>query len=82
MSGVFVEAQPDFTDFSPALCIKRPQSTESFFSRGKVMSEYTLYMATVLLITVSVFVLNPAQAASHPSDFGEVAGMADKSDDR
>lgn len=51
-----------------------------FFIRGKVMSEYTLYLATVLLITVSVFVLNPAQAVSHPGQFNDVARMAHESD--
>ena len=39
------------------------------------MSEYTLYMATALLITVSVFVLNPAQATSHSFGLGGVVGL-------
>ena len=44
------------------------------------MSEYTLYMATALLITVSVFVLNPAQAVFHPSDLRDLAGVVLQSD--
>jgi hypothetical protein len=44
-----------------------------------MMSEYTLYMATALMITLSAFVLHPAQAASHPSEFHEFASMEHKS---
>ena len=43
------------------------------------MSEYTLYMATVLMITVSAFVLHPAQAASRTTEFHEFARMAHES---
>ena len=43
------------------------------------MSEYTLYVATVLLITLSAFVLHPAQAASDTSEFHEFASMTHKS---
>jgi hypothetical protein len=44
-----------------------------------MMSEYTLYVATALLITLSAFVLHPAQAASHATEFHEFARMAHKS---
>lgn len=43
------------------------------------MSENTLYVATVILITLSAFVLNPAQAASDISEFHEFASMTHKS---
>jgi len=43
------------------------------------MSEYTLYMTTALMITVSVFVLHPAQAASRTTEFHEFASMAHES---
>ena len=43
------------------------------------MSEYTLYMATVLMITVSAIVLHPAQAASRTTEFHEFARMAHES---
>jgi hypothetical protein len=39
------------------------------------MSEYILYLTTVILITLSAFVLNPAQAASDTSEFHEFARM-------
>ena len=42
------------------------------------MSEYLLYLATVLLISVSVFALNPAQAASHQIDFHNASRMVHK----
>ena len=43
------------------------------------MSEYTLYMATALMITLSAFVLHPAQAASRTTEFHEFARMAHES---
>ena len=39
------------------------------------MSEYFLYMAAVLLVSVTAFVLNPAQAASHQIDFHKASRM-------
>jgi hypothetical protein len=44
-----------------------------------MMSEYTLYLATALMITLSAFVLHPAQAASSSSEFHEFASMAHES---
>ena len=43
------------------------------------MSEYTLYMTTALMITVSAFLLHPAQAASRTTEFHEFASMAHES---
>ena len=46
------------------------------------MSEYILYLTTVILITLSAFVLNPAQAASDTSEFHEFARMFHESHGR
>jgi hypothetical protein len=46
------------------------------------MSEYILYLTTVILITLSAFVLNPAQAASDTSEFHEFARMFHQSHGR
>ena len=46
------------------------------------MSEYILYLTTVILITLSAFVLHPAQAASDTSEFHEFARMFHQSHGR